>query len=228
MTAHCPLCRNPVAPAQRSAVAKRIAEKKIKLASELDALMRRYRLSEERAEKAAEKAADKAFIKGYEEGKKDSKYEYKRLIEQRKMFAERKPCPPKALLAKPPALFRGLRKKFPKDRFQHTQRGNAIIQTVRWSGNNAGCIVYTCKPDSNWLDELDTRVLENLKDRCRAQAGIQVVRSIRNNADGHGIFIICQKMALSFAAVVRQGVLLSARIQVDFLKKQEITRRVTV
>ncbi|MBN1128047.1 MAG: hypothetical protein JXA71_03625 [Chitinispirillaceae bacterium] len=209
---------------QRRVVAGRIAERKKILAQSIDALNRRIRLTEERAGKAAEKA----YEKGNAEGWRMAERHHKKMTDMRMWFKEREHRLPPALLARPQALLSGLRKKFPKDRFKLIPKGNGIIQTIRYNGNDAGSIVYVCRPDAGWLEELDTRQVEALKGRCRARAGIQVVRNARNNACGCGIFIICQKTVLSFAAVVREGVLLSARMQEDSAQKHEILSRFTV
>jgi len=226
MTAHCPLCRNTITAAAYRNVLKRTAEREKKLSVELDVMIRQHRRLEEKAVHDAEKA----YEKGREDGARRSKKDLNRLWSYRKNEMEflrsRVFEKPKALLAKPSALLNGLRRKFPQDRFE--QAANGIVQTVRFNGEEAGRIVYLCKPDAGWMEELETAGVKRLKERYRAQAGVQVIRSVKNNSCGPDIFIVCQKTVLSFAAVLRQALLLSARAQRDFLRKQEILSRFTV
>ena len=217
MSAQCALCGNTVTAEQR----KRIEERTKRIADGIDTLNKRLRLTEERAEKAA----GKAYEKGNAEGWRQAERHYKKMTDMRKWFKEREHRLPPALLARPPALLAGLRKKFPKDRFKLIAQGKGIVQTIRFNDKDAGCIVYSCKPDAGWLEDLDTRLVKALKDRFWARAGIQVVRNERTNSCGCGIFIICQKAVLSFAALVRDGALLYAREREDLERKQEILSR---
>lgn len=223
MADSCPLCENTLTPPQCRAVTARSAERKNRLAQDLDALLQRHRTALERAKKAVEKAYEKGFAEGEQEAGKH----YRKMLDLGKLFKDLAYNEPPALLARPEAMLRGLRKRFPRDLFQHTPRGNSIIQTVRLNGADAGRIVYLCKPDAGQVEELDTRAVKTLMARCKAMAGIQVVRNVQCNSCGPGIFIICQKMALSFASVMREGIVLMAEKQEDFLRKQEIMGKCT-
>lgn len=218
MMVRCPMCENPLTSPQRRMVTERSAERKKRLALKIDTLLQRHRTALEKSEKDAEKE----WGKGYEEGVKEARKHYGTMVDLGKLFKELAHSEPPALLARPEAMLRGLRIKFPKDHFQHTPHGNSIIQTIRFNGADAGVIVYLCKPDAGKVEELDTRAMKTLMARRGAMAGIQVVRNVECNSCDPGIFIICQKMALSLASVIREGIVLMAEKQEDFLRKQEV------
>jgi hypothetical protein len=213
-TSHCPLCKSAISTEQADAVSGQLAARKQALSDRIDCLLKRHRIAQEKNERAVERSYDRGFAKGEKASRKELEW-------LRKMIFKRNNAKrPKAFLAKASELLRHLKKRFPHDGFQNLTNG--IVQTVRQNKSEAGRIVYICREEYNWMDELDAGELIKPKEQYRAFAGIKVVTSDRNRSAGPGVFIVSQKLVSSFAAMVRQGVILVARQQESLVEKQKI------
>lgn len=105
-------------------------------------------------------------------------------------------------------LVRELRKRFPKDKFQHIGKGGDVIQNVMRNGQQVGVIVYECKRVKHYSTKHVKQASEAKKQR-NADFAILVTNAMKKGTHGFfiekekGVIVVHATGVLSIAVILR-------------------------
>jgi len=119
-------------------------------------------------------------------------------------------------------LIKGLKKKFPNDKFEHTGKGGDIIHNVMNEESQVGIIVYECKKVQHYSPS-HLKQTFRAKEKRKADFAILVTNAMKKGTHGFfiekGVAVISPTGVLSLVSVLRNQLLQIAEMKLSKLQK---------
>jgi hypothetical protein len=240
----CPLCDSPLSESHYHKVLK-IQEKKERVqkgaldrlrkqAAAAQAVAATARSKQREIRLKAKQDVEAAKRQVVQVERKKSEIRNKRLLsriaklEQEKEMLQRRTNPREIGLADELVLVNRLKKEFPADLIQHTGKGGDVLHFVKWSGEDAGRIVYECKHTDRISGDhvRQTALARKTRD---ASYGILVTTGTRKGfaglAQDSGVFIVAQAGVITLARLCRESLVTMAKQRLDAAAREAAAKR---
>lgn len=126
-------------------------------------------------------------------------------------------------------LIRELRRRFPKDIFQHTGKGGDIVQNIMRRGEQVGIMVYECKRVKHYLPS-HVKQASEAKEKRKADFAILVTNAMKKGTQGffteRGVMVVHVAGVLSLATILRDQIIRIAQLKLGQLQRRKAVKLV--